>query len=131
MQHCSYARLQNGNGCARAVQWDGAEDQERNRCISEMSSKTAIPAFVRNASAGGSKKSRSFVQRISASPMTAVCMTTVAQDLGQLVEHLVREQQNMIGLDGTDQEIAGKPFRTAMSSNEDGGVEDDSHGWGR
>jgi len=30
-------------------------------------------------------------------------------------------------LDDVDQEIAGKPFRTAMSSNEDGGVEDDSH----
>jgi hypothetical protein len=33
----------------------------------------------------------------------------------------------MIGLDGADQEIAGKPFGTAMSSNEDGGIEDDSH----
>ena len=32
--------------------------QERNWRISEMSSKTAIPAFLRNPSAGGSKKSR-------------------------------------------------------------------------
>jgi hypothetical protein len=28
-----------------------------------------MPAFLRNSSAGGSKKSRSFVQRMSASPM--------------------------------------------------------------
>ena len=33
----------------------------------------------------------------------------------------------MIGLDGADQEIAGKPFGTVMCSNEDCGVEDDSH----
>ena len=32
--------------------------QERNWHISEMSSKTAIPAFLRNPSAEGSKKSR-------------------------------------------------------------------------
>jgi hypothetical protein len=51
----------------------------------------------------------------------------IAQDPGQLVEHLVGEQQNMIELDDTDQEIAGKPFSAAMSSNEYGGVEDDSH----
>jgi len=33
----------------------------------------------------------------------------------------------MIGLDDTEQEIAGKTFRTAMSPDEDRGVEDDSH----
>ena len=33
----------------------------------------------------------------------------------------------MVGLDNTDQKIAGKPFSTAVSSNEDRGVEDDSH----
>ena len=44
----------------------------------DVSSKTPIPAFLRNHSTGGSKKSRSFVHRMSASPMTAVCMTTVS-----------------------------------------------------
>ena len=51
----------------------------------------------------------------------------IAQDSGQLVEHLVGEQQNMIRLDDTDQEIAGKPFSASMSPDEDGGIEDDSH----
>jgi hypothetical protein len=33
----------------------------------------------------------------------------------------------MVGLDEKEQEIAGKPFRTAMSPDEDRVVEDDSH----
>jgi len=33
----------------------------------------------------------------------------------------------MIGIDDSDKEIAGKPFGAAMSSNQDGGVPDDSH----
>ena len=52
--------------------------------------------------------------------------TRIAKDFGQFVDYLVGEQQNVIGLDDSKQQIAGKPFGASVSSNEDRGVEDDS-----
>ena len=51
----------------------------------------------------------------------------IAQNLGQLVQHFVRDQQDVIRLDDPEEQIAGKPFGAVMSSNEDCGVEGDSH----
>ena len=48
------------------------------RCISEMSSRTAIPSWFRYSLAVWSKKSSSLVQSTSASPIIAVCITMMS-----------------------------------------------------
>jgi hypothetical protein len=51
----------------------------------------------------------------------------VAQDFRELVENLVRGQQNIAGLDEGEEQFPGKSFRPVMCSNENRRIENDSH----
>lgn len=56
--------------------------------------------------------------------------TRVTQYLGELVKHLVGENQRMFTGDDGEQQIAGKSVRSRACPDEHRGIQNNSHGWG-
>ena len=55
----------------------------------------------------------------------------IAQDPGYLEQHLVRQDQYVVGSNYGQEKVAAKSASTAVSPDEDGSIEHNSHGRGR